>query len=91
MEILAIKTGPIEALHHPIPHIARAMSRRVIVTAIKLGTVSTQVQGMSFHGRIRKPSVGPFAQPPQPLREYPFGGRLVGLPHPLLDLLKSGA
>jgi hypothetical protein len=35
MEILAIKTGPIEKLHQPVDHIAGAMSSEMITALTK--------------------------------------------------------
>jgi hypothetical protein len=43
MEILTVKTGPIEEPHQPIHHIPGAMGRGVRVAASELGPFVTQL------------------------------------------------
>jgi len=52
MEILAIKTGPIEKFHQPIHQVAGAMGIDMIITLHKLRPFGAQIQRMAFHRAV---------------------------------------
>jgi hypothetical protein len=53
MEILAIKTGPIETLHQPIHQVAGAMGIEMSITLTKLHPFVAHIQRMAFHRAVR--------------------------------------
>src|SRR5712691_514975 len=53
MEILRVKTGPIEKLHQSVDHITGAMRIAVIIAPAELRSFVAEVEGMRLHGRIR--------------------------------------
>jgi hypothetical protein len=53
MEILTIKTGPIEKFPQPIHQIAGAMSLQVIITLDKVRPFVAYIQRMTPHRAVR--------------------------------------
>lgn len=89
MEILAVKTGPVEKLHQPIDPITGPMCPLMVIATTELRALITQIQGMVLHWRVRERSRSPLAKPAQALGKGSLGGRTVRLPDSLPYLIEG--